>query len=58
MVSFQPSINYAVSRESKYILDEVPVRVSYDEDGIHWEKPIDHLLVAPRLRRLKYRAVP
>lgn len=28
----QMVINYAVSQESKYILDEVPVRVSYDSD--------------------------
>lgn len=28
----QMVINYAVSDESKYILDEVPVRVSYDSD--------------------------
>ena len=28
----QMVINYAVSAESKYILDEVPVRVSYDSD--------------------------
>ena len=25
-------INYAVSDDTKYILDEVPVRVSYDSD--------------------------
>lgn len=28
----QMVINYAVSQESKYILDEVPVRISYDSD--------------------------
>ena len=28
----QMVINYAVSKETKYILDEVPVRVSYDSD--------------------------
>lgn len=28
----QMVINYAVSQETKYILDEVPVRVSYDSD--------------------------
>jgi small-conductance mechanosensitive channel len=28
----QMVINYAVTQESKYILDEVPVRVSYDSD--------------------------
>ena len=28
----QMVINYAVSQETKYILDEVPVRISYDSD--------------------------
>ena len=36
----QMVINYAVSLESKYILDEVPVRISYDSDYVLAQKTL------------------